>query len=114
VTDRGGRELGPAGDAELAEDAGQVGRHRAPGNEHAGRDLRVGQTLLRAGRGAEPALVARLVTRLAAGHADQLSGCHLSVHDDLDAILACGQDGRDHYQLRLRGREHPSEQTSCY
>jgi NAD(P)-dependent dehydrogenase (short-subunit alcohol dehydrogenase family) len=56
---------------------------------------------LRAGRGAEPALVARLVTRLAAGHADRLSGCHLSVHDDLDAILACGPDVRDRYQLRL-------------
>lgn len=56
---------------------------------------------LQAGRGAEPALVARLVTRLAAGDADRLSGCHLSVHDDLDAILACGPDVRDRYQLRL-------------
>ena len=56
---------------------------------------------LRAGRSAEPALVARLVTRLAAGHADRLSGCHLSVHDNLEAILACGQDVRDRYQLRL-------------
>jgi NAD(P)-dependent dehydrogenase (short-subunit alcohol dehydrogenase family) len=56
---------------------------------------------LRAGHGAEPALVARLVTRLATGDADQLSGCHLSVHDDLDLILACGRDVRDRYQLRL-------------
>ncbi len=56
---------------------------------------------LRAGRGAEPGLVAGLVTRLAAGHADRLSGCHLSVHDDLDAILACGEGVRDRYQLRL-------------
>jgi hypothetical protein len=53
--------------------------------------------------GAEPALVARLVTRLAAGDADRLSGCHLSVHDDLDAILACGEDVRDRYQLRRAG-----------
>jgi NAD(P)-dependent dehydrogenase (short-subunit alcohol dehydrogenase family) len=61
---------------------------------------------LRDGRGAEPALVARLVTRLAAGDADRLSGCHLSVHDDLDAILACGPVVRDRYQLRLgRGRQ---------
>jgi hypothetical protein len=45
--------------------------------------------------------VATLVTRLAAGHADRLSGCHLSVHDDLDAILACGAGVRDRYQLRL-------------
>jgi NAD(P)-dependent dehydrogenase (short-subunit alcohol dehydrogenase family) len=61
---------------------------------------------LRDGRGADPALVARLVTRLAAGDADRLSGCHLSVHDDLDAILACGPVVRDRYQLRLgRGRQ---------
>jgi NAD(P)-dependent dehydrogenase (short-subunit alcohol dehydrogenase family) len=60
---------------------------------------------LQAGRGAEPALVARLVTRLATGDADLLSGCHLSVHDDLDAMLACGPGVRDRYQLRLaRGR----------
>jgi NAD(P)-dependent dehydrogenase (short-subunit alcohol dehydrogenase family) len=58
---------------------------------------------LRAGRGAEPALVARLVTRLATGDADRLSGCHLSVHDDLDAILACGEGIRDRYQLRRAG-----------
>ena len=61
---------------------------------------------LRAGRGAEPILVAGLVTRLAAGEADMLSGCHLSVHDDLDVILACGEGARDRYQLRL-GRDHP-------
>ena len=58
---------------------------------------------LRDGRGAEPALVARLVTRLAAGDADRLSGCHLSVHDDLDAILACGDGVQDRYQLRRAG-----------
>jgi NAD(P)-dependent dehydrogenase (short-subunit alcohol dehydrogenase family) len=58
---------------------------------------------LRAGRGAEPALAARLVTRLATGDADRLSGCHLSVHDDLDAILACGEGIRDRYQLRRAG-----------
>jgi hypothetical protein len=44
------------------------------------------RTELRAGRGADPALAARLITRLAVGHADRLGGCHLSVHDDLDAI----------------------------
>jgi hypothetical protein len=62
---------------------------------------------LRAGRGADPALVAGLVTRIAAGHADILTGCHLSVHDDLDAILSCGQDVRDRYQLRIADRTHP-------
>jgi NAD(P)-dependent dehydrogenase (short-subunit alcohol dehydrogenase family) len=61
---------------------------------------------LQAGRGAEPALVGRLVTRLAAGDADGLSGCHLSVHDDLDAILACGHDVRDRYRLRLGSGPH--------
>jgi hypothetical protein len=60
---------------------------------------------LRAGRGADPALVARLVTRMATGDADRLSGCHLSVHDDLDAILARGEGTRDRYQLRLAGRQ---------
>jgi NAD(P)-dependent dehydrogenase (short-subunit alcohol dehydrogenase family) len=58
---------------------------------------------LRAGRGADPAMAATLVTRLATGQADRLSGCHLSVHDDLDAILACGPGVRDRYQLRLAG-----------
>jgi hypothetical protein len=62
----------------------------------------VRQQLL-AGRGAEPALVARLVIRLAAGDADRLSGCHLSVHDDLDTTLACGPGIRDRYQPRLAG-----------
>jgi hypothetical protein len=33
--------------------------------------------------------------------ADRLSGCHLSVHDDPDAVLACGPDVRDRHQLRL-------------
>ena len=61
---------------------------------------------LRTGHGADPALAARLVVRLAAGHADALSGCHLSVHDDLDAILV-GPDHarcRDRYQLRVHGQ----------
>jgi NAD(P)-dependent dehydrogenase (short-subunit alcohol dehydrogenase family) len=67
---------------------------------------------LQAGRGAEPALVVRLVTRLAAGDAARLSGCHLSVHDDLDAILACGKDVRDSYQLRRAGdRRYLSSRT---
>jgi NAD(P)-dependent dehydrogenase (short-subunit alcohol dehydrogenase family) len=63
---------------------------------------------LRAGHGAEPTLVAGLITRLAAGDADVLSGCHLSVHDDLDAIVACGPGVRDRYKLRRRGGE-PSQ-----
>jgi NAD(P)-dependent dehydrogenase (short-subunit alcohol dehydrogenase family) len=66
---------------------------------------------LRAGRGIEPALVARLVTRLARGDADRLSGCHLSVQDDMDAILACGPGIRDRYQLRL-ARHRPVRAAS--
>jgi NAD(P)-dependent dehydrogenase (short-subunit alcohol dehydrogenase family) len=43
---------------------------------------------LDAGRGADPEQAVALVLRLAAGDADALSGRHLSVHDDLDAVLA--------------------------
>ena len=43
---------------------------------------------LAAGRGAEPSWSADLLVRLAAGDADPLTGCHLSVHDDLDALLS--------------------------
>jgi hypothetical protein len=43
---------------------------------------------LDAGRGASPEQAVALVLRLAAGDADALSGRHLSVHDDLDAVLA--------------------------
>ena len=61
------------------------------------------RTELQAGRSADPALAAALITRLAAGHADRLSGCHLSVHDDLDAILASPDDHCACYQLRRWG-----------
>jgi len=40
------------------------------------------------GRGAQPADAVDLIVRLAAGDADALSGRHVSVHDDLDALLA--------------------------
>jgi NAD(P)-dependent dehydrogenase (short-subunit alcohol dehydrogenase family) len=40
------------------------------------------------GRGAEPGAAVELLVRVALGDADRLSGCHLSVHDDLDALLA--------------------------
>jgi hypothetical protein len=59
-------------------------------------------TVGRAPVGAGPARAAGLVLRLAAGEADALSGRHLSVHDDLDAILAAVDQVRrdDLYQLR--------------
>ena len=43
---------------------------------------------LAAGRGADPDHAVELLLRLARGDADSLSGRHLSVHDDLDAVLA--------------------------
>jgi NAD(P)-dependent dehydrogenase (short-subunit alcohol dehydrogenase family) len=39
------------------------------------------------GRGADPDDAVDLIMRLATGEADALSGRHLSVHDDLDAML---------------------------
>jgi NAD(P)-dependent dehydrogenase (short-subunit alcohol dehydrogenase family) len=39
------------------------------------------------GRGAEPRAAVELLVRVACGDADRLSGCHLSVSDDLDALL---------------------------
>jgi NAD(P)-dependent dehydrogenase (short-subunit alcohol dehydrogenase family) len=59
---------------------------------------------LAAGRGAHPHQVAELVIRIAAGETDQLSGRHLSVHDDLDSLLARTEDvlNGDLYALRLR------------
>ena len=57
-----------------------------------------------AGRGADPEEAARLVLALASGHADRLSGCHLSVTENLGALLArIDQIERDDlYTLRLR------------
>lgn len=47
------------------------------------------------GRGAEPARAVELILRLASGRYDPLSGRQLSVHDDLDAILARIDDVRE-------------------
>jgi len=54
------------------------------------------------GHGAEPERAIELLVRIAAGDADRLSGRHLSVHDDLDAILARGREvsARDLYVMR--------------
>jgi NAD(P)-dependent dehydrogenase (short-subunit alcohol dehydrogenase family) len=57
------------------------------------------------GRGADPAWAAELVLRIAAGDADELSGCHLTVHDDLDAILSRVDEVRSGDLLRLQRRE---------
>ena len=57
-----------------------------------------------AGRGADPEQAARLIVALASGHADRLSGRHLSVTDNLDALLPrIDQIERDDlHTLRLR------------
>ena len=54
------------------------------------------------GRGGDPDHAVQMMVRLAAGDADALSGRHLSVHDDLDAVLArAGEvEGRDLYVMR--------------
>ena len=72
-----------------------------PGSGEARRDAWVRRELA-AGRGAEPAWIAGLVIRLASGDADCLSGCHLSVHDDLDQMLTLAghAPGKDLYRLR--------------
>ena len=54
------------------------------------------------GRGADPAAAMRLMVRLARGDADALSGRHVSVHDDLDAMLARIDVVRDHDLYVLR------------
>jgi NAD(P)-dependent dehydrogenase (short-subunit alcohol dehydrogenase family) len=57
-----------------------------------------------AGRGADPEEAARLILALASGHADRLSGRHLSVTDDFDDLLSrIDQIERDDlHTLRLR------------
>jgi NAD(P)-dependent dehydrogenase (short-subunit alcohol dehydrogenase family) len=81
--------------------AGAVAGTATPGSSEARRDAWIRRQLA-AGRGAEPASVSRLVIRLAAGDADELSGCHLSVHDDLDTMLALARrrPEQDIYRLR--------------
>jgi NAD(P)-dependent dehydrogenase (short-subunit alcohol dehydrogenase family) len=56
------------------------------------------------GHGVDPQHAAEFVVRLASGEADMLSGCHLSVHDDLDALIAHSDDIRrdDLHMLRVR------------
>lgn len=53
------------------------------------------QAQLRDGRGADPRDAVDLIVRVASGDADALSGRHISVHDDLDAMLARQSEVRD-------------------
>ncbi|HZS19721.1 MAG TPA: SDR family oxidoreductase [Pseudonocardiaceae bacterium] len=56
------------------------------------------------GRGAQPDQAAGLLLRIATGELDRLTGRHLSVHDDVDALLARIDDvvRDDLYVLRRR------------
>lgn len=71
---------------------------------------------LAAGRGADPAWTASLVIRVAAGQCDTLSGRHLSVQDDIDALLSQIDRirGEDLYLLRTRSlldQDRPAVRT---
>ena len=59
----------------------------APADSHVGRIRAWAMRELDQGRGADPASAMRMMARLARGDADALSGRHLSVHDDLDAMV---------------------------
>jgi NAD(P)-dependent dehydrogenase (short-subunit alcohol dehydrogenase family) len=61
---------------------------RVPGTTHEERIRAWTLNELEQGRGADPSQAVDLIMRIAAGEADRLSGRHLSVHDDLDALLA--------------------------
>jgi NAD(P)-dependent dehydrogenase (short-subunit alcohol dehydrogenase family) len=81
--------------------AGAIAGSAAPGSGEARRDAWLRHQIA-IGHGADPAWPARLLIRIAAGETDSLSGCHLSVHDDLDQMLALAirSTPRDLYRLR--------------
>jgi NAD(P)-dependent dehydrogenase (short-subunit alcohol dehydrogenase family) len=84
---------------------GQAALRASAGRETpAGRVQRWIRNQLAAGRGADPEEAARLIIALASGRADRLSGRHLSVNDNLDALLPrIDQIERDDlHTLRLR------------
>ena len=59
-------------------------------------------TELEEGRGAAPRDAVEMIVRLAAGHGDSLSGRHLSVHDDLDELIARRAEVTEHDLYVLR------------
>jgi len=60
---------------------------------------------LEQGRGTDPGTAARFVLRLAAGDCDRLSGRHLTVHDNLDALIAQADEISRHDLYTLRRAE---------
>jgi NAD(P)-dependent dehydrogenase (short-subunit alcohol dehydrogenase family) len=89
----------PIGLSETALDPGA----RPSSNE--GRIYAWAQRQLTEGRGADPQDAIEQILRLASGRYDELSGRHLSVHDDLDQVLASIDDvrARELYVLGLHG-----------
>jgi NAD(P)-dependent dehydrogenase (short-subunit alcohol dehydrogenase family) len=67
------------------------------------------------GRGADTAAAMRLVMRLATGSADALSGRHISVHDDLDAMLERIEEVREHdlYVMRPERLQLMCDELAC-
>jgi NAD(P)-dependent dehydrogenase (short-subunit alcohol dehydrogenase family) len=65
------------------------------------------------GRGADPADAVDLILRLAAGRYDELTGRQLSVHDDIDAVLAEIDDVRlrELYVLGVQRLDPAAEQA---
>jgi NAD(P)-dependent dehydrogenase (short-subunit alcohol dehydrogenase family) len=74
----------------------------APTTAHVDHVQRWAEEEMAGGRGADPVAAVDSILRLATGDADSLSGRHLSVHDDLDALLARVHEvrSRDLYVLR--------------
>ena len=66
---------------------GETGLPDAPADSHIGRIRAWVEHEMAEGRGADPACAMRLMARLARGDGDALSGRHISVHDDLDAVV---------------------------
>jgi acyl-CoA synthetase (AMP-forming)/AMP-acid ligase II/NAD(P)-dependent dehydrogenase (short-subunit alcohol dehydrogenase family) len=77
---------------------------RPPEDSAAGRVFSWIRRQLAEGHGVEPTASTRFLLRLAAGDCDGLSGRHLSVHDDLDALAGSVEEiiRDDLYTLRRR------------
>lgn len=77
-------------------------RDDAPDDPHVQRLFAWIRQQLDQGHGADPATAVDRIVRLASGRYDGLSGCHLSVHDDLDAAAARidAAEGSELYLLR--------------
>ncbi|MDQ3824947.1 MAG: SDR family oxidoreductase, partial [Actinomycetota bacterium] len=80
----------------------------APADSPEGRMREWVDRQLAEGRVAQPDQGAEVLLRIATGELDRLSGRHLSVHDDLDALLARTEDVLRDDLYVLRRRDLPS------